>query len=88
MVNTSPTGSAAQFDIRISGTSIFSTLPTIAAGGSNSTTTTPATYSATFISNGNVVGIGSSVSFVCTQIGATIAGAGLKVSGVCRRALT
>ena len=40
--SSAPVGSALQIDIRVGGTSIFSTLPTIAVGGTSSTTTTPA----------------------------------------------
>jgi hypothetical protein len=87
MVNTAPTGSVAQFDIRIGGTSIFATLPTIDATEiSTATAATPAVFSAAFISSGYTFALGSSVSFHCTQIGATVAGAGLKVALPSRRA--
>ena len=68
------------------GTSIFSTLPTIAAGGTNSTTTTAAVFSAAFVSGGQTIALGSSVTFHVTQIGSTVAGAGLKVVIPTRRA--
>jgi hypothetical protein len=87
MVNTAPTGSVAQFDIRIGGTSIFATLPTIDATEiSTATAATPAVFSAAFIAGGQTIAAGSSVSFHCTQIGATVAGAGLKVALPSRRA--
>jgi len=86
MLNTAPTGSAAQFDIRVGGTSIFSTLPTIAISGTNSTTTTAAVFATAFVSGGQQIAQGASVTFHCTQIGSTVAGAGLKVTIPTRRA--
>ena len=85
MVGTAPTGAALQLDIRIGGTSIFSTLPTIAAGGTNSTTTTAAVFSSAFVSGGQTIAAGSSVTFHVLQIGSTVAGACLKVSLPSRR---
>lgn len=86
MVNTAPTGAALQFDIRIGGTSIFSTLPTIAINGSNSTMTTAAVFSTAFVSGGQTIALGSSVTFHVLQIGSSVAGAGLKVALPIRRA--
>ncbi len=86
MVNTAPAGAAIQLDIRVGGTSIFSTLPTIAAGGTNSTTTTAAVFSTAFVSGGQTIALGSSVAFHVLQIGSSTAGAGLKVALPARRA--
>jgi hypothetical protein len=85
MLNGAPTGAAMQLDIRVGGTSIFSTLPTIAAGATNSTTATPAVFSTAFVSGGQIIALGSSVTFVCTQVG-TGGGTGLKVAIPARRA--
>jgi hypothetical protein len=87
MVNTAPTGSVAQFDIRVGGVSIFATLPTVdPTETSTATAATPAVFSSAFIAGGYTIAAGSSVSFHCTQIGATVAGAGLKVALPSRRA--
>jgi hypothetical protein len=87
MLNTAATGSAAQFDIRVGGTSIFATLPTIdATEASTATAATAAVFSTAFISGGQQIAQGSSVTFHCTQVGATVAGAGLKVALPSRRA--
>jgi hypothetical protein len=87
MLNTAATGSAAQFDIRVGGTSIFATLPTIdATEASTATAATAAVFSTAFISGGQQIAQGASVTFHCTQIGATVAGAGLKVALPSRRA--
>lgn len=85
MINGAPTGAAMQLDIRIGGTSIFSTLPTISAGATNSTTATPAVFSTAFVSGGQTIALGSSVTFHATQIG-TGGGTGLKVAIPARRA--
>jgi hypothetical protein len=82
-VFTAPTGAACQFDIRVGGTSIFSTLPTIAAGGTLSSATTPAVFSTAFVAASQTIAQGASVSFHCLQIGTgsgTAVGAGLKVA--------
>ena len=80
MLNTAPTGAAAQFDIRVGGTSIFATLPTIDATKTNSpASAAPAVFAAAFISGGQVIAQGANVTLHCTQIGSTVAGAGLKV---------
>lgn len=87
MANTAPTGSVAQFDIRVGGVSIFATLPTVdPTETSTATAATPAVFSSAFIAGGYTIAAGSSVSFHCTQIGATVAGAGLKVALPSRRA--
>ena len=87
MLNTAATGAAAQFDIRVGGTSIFATLPTIdATEASSATAATAAVFSSAFISGGQQIAQGASVTFHCTQVGATVAGAGLKVALPSRRA--
>jgi hypothetical protein len=86
MVNAAPAGSVAQFDIRVGGTSIFSTLPTIDATEQNSTTAAIAgVFSAAFVAAGQLIAQGSSVAFLCTQIGSSTAGAGAKVALPSRR---
>jgi hypothetical protein len=72
---TAPTGSSAQFDIRVNGTSIYSVLPTIGAGATDSSAT-PGTFSTAFAAN-PVISALATVTFHCIQPGATIAGAGL-----------
>lgn len=88
MVGTTPTGAALQLDIRVEGTSIFSTLPTIASGArsTNSVGGTPAVFSTAFVSGGQQIAAGASATFHVLQIGSTVAGAGLKVSLATRRA--
>lgn len=86
MVGTAPTGAALQLDIRVGGTSIFSTLPTIAAGSTSSVGGTPAVFSTAFVSGGQQIAAGASVTFHVLQVGSTVAGAGLKVSLATRRA--
>lgn len=66
-----PTGSAAQFDVKKNGTSIYSTKPTIDAGEtSTATAATPAVLSTTSIADGDVITI------IIDQVGATNAGKG------------
>lgn len=77
--SSAPVGSALQLDIRIAGTSIFSTLPTIAVGGVSSTTTTAAVFSTAFVSAGRTIAAGSVVTFHVTQAPSGGGGAGLKV---------
>lgn len=77
--SSAPVGSALQLDIRIASTSIFSTLPTIAVGGTSSTTTTAAVFSAAFVSGGQTIAAGSTVTFHVTQAPSGGGGAGLKV---------
>lgn len=87
MLNTAPTGSFAQFDIRVGGTSIFATLPTIdATETSTATAAVPAVFSTAFIAANQIIGLGANVTFHCTQIGSTVAGAGAKVALPGRRA--
>ena len=86
MVGTAPTGAALQLDIRVGGTSIFSTLPTIAAGSTSSVGGTPAVFSTAFVSGGQQIAAGALVTFRVLQVGSTVAGAGLKVSLATRRA--
>lgn len=84
-VATAPTGAALQFDIKIGGTSIYTTLPTIAVSAANSTASA-GTFSTAFISGGQSIAAGASVAFHVTQIGSTVAGAGLKLALLTRRA--
>jgi hypothetical protein len=87
-VETAPTGSAAQFDIRIGGVSIFATLPTIDATETSSrTAAVPAVFSAAFITAGQTIAAGSSVSIHCTQRGSAVNGVGAKVALLGRRAV-
>jgi hypothetical protein len=90
---TAPAGSAAQFDIRVGGVSIFATLPTIdATEQSSSTAAIPAVFSTPFINGTSpftapyTINAGTTVTFHCTQVGSTTAGAGLKVAIPTRRA--
>jgi hypothetical protein len=86
MLNTAPTGSAVQFDIRVGGTSIFATLPTIdATETSTATAAVPAVFSAAFIAANQTIALGASVTFHCTQVGSTASGAGAKVALLGRR---
>jgi hypothetical protein len=81
MLNTAPTGSVAQFDIRVGGTSIFATLPTIdATETSTATAVVPAVFSAAFIAASQTIALGANVTFHCTQVGSTVAGSGAKVA--------
>ena len=86
MVGTAPVGSAIQLDIRVGGTSIFSTLPTIAASSLSSVGGTAAVFSTAFVSGGQQIAAGSVVTFHVLQIGSSTAGAGLKVFVPMRRA--
>lgn len=74
-----PVGSALQLDIRVGGTSIFSTLPTIAVGGISSTTTTAAVFSAAFVTANQTIAAGSLVTFHVTQAPSGGGGAGAKI---------
>jgi hypothetical protein len=68
---TAPTGSAAQFDVKKNGTTIYSTKPTIdASETSTGTAATPAVLSTTSLANGDIVTIW------IDQIGSTIKGQG------------
>jgi hypothetical protein len=68
---TAPTGSAAQFDVKKNGTTIYSTKPTIDAGEtSTGTAATPAAFSTTSLANGDIVTIH------IDQVGSTIKGQG------------
>lgn len=88
-VATAPTGAALQFDIQVGGTSIYlpasgGTYPTIAAGSTNSTAS-PGVFTTAFAA-APTIAVGSSVTFFVRQIGGTVAGAGLKVALLTRRA--
>ena len=81
-----PTGvNGLQFDIKVGGTSIFTTLPTIVAGSTNSTASA-GSFSTTFTNGGSSIAAGASVAFFVMQVGSTVAGAGLKVTVPTRRA--
>jgi len=84
-VVTAPTGAALQFDIKVNGTSIYATLPTIAAGSTNSTAS-PGTFASAFVTAGQVITTGSVIAYFVTQVGSTVAGAGLLVILPTRRA--
>ena len=84
-VKTAPTGLALQFDIRVGGTSIFSTLPTIAAGGTSSSATTPAVFSTEFEAASRIIAANSLVTWHCTQVGSG-GGTGAKCAMFTRRA--
>lgn len=87
MVNTASVGAALQLDIRVGGTSIFATLPTIDATEQGSdTAAVPAVFSTAFISAGQLIPQNSVVTFHVLQIGTTTTGAGLKVALPVRRA--
>jgi len=88
-VATAPTGAALQFDIQVGGTSIYlpasgGTYPTIAAGSTDSTASA-GTFTTAFAASPTIA-VGSVVTFFVRQIGSTIAGAGLKVALLTRRA--
>lgn len=68
---TAPTGSAAQFDVKKNGTTIFGTKPTIDASETTTdTAATPAVISTTSLANGDIVTIH------IDQVGSTIKGQG------------
>jgi hypothetical protein len=68
-----PTGSAAQMDLRLAGTTIFSTNPTIDAGESSSDTAATAPV---LSSNPTAISAGAKLEFDLDQIGASNAGRG------------
>ena len=74
-VKTAPTGANLIFDVQMNATSVFSTLLSIDAGETSSTTaTTPAVISTPTLNNDKIITV------ICTQIGSTIAGAGLTIT--------
>lgn len=74
-VKTAPTGANLIFDVQMDATSVFSTLLSIDAGELTSTTaTTPAVISTPTLNNDKIITV------ICTQIGSTIAGAGLTIT--------
>ena len=80
-VNIAATGAAIQLDIRVAGTSIFATLPTIdAAELGTDTAAVPATFSAAFTTAGFRISRLSVVTIHVLQRGTTVFGAGLKVA--------
>lgn len=68
-----PTGSAAQVDLRLNGTTIFSTNPTIDAGESSSTTAATAPV---LSSDPTAISAGDKLEFDLDQVGASDAGKG------------
>lgn len=74
-LNTAPTGSGMIFNVKINGTTIYDTLPTIDVG--EFSTRDAATPQVLTGSNASVVA-GDIVTIEITQIGSTVAGAGLK----------
>jgi hypothetical protein len=80
-VSTAPTGSTIIVDINEGGTSILSTKLSINASQKTSTTAT----SAAVISDGALAS-DAEITFDIDQIGSSVAGAGLKVSLIGRRA--
>ena len=74
-VKTAPTGANLIFDVQMDATSVFSTLLSIDSGELTSTTATvPAVISTPTLNNDKIITV------ECTQIGATIAGAGLTIT--------
>jgi hypothetical protein len=72
-VTTAPTAATLIVDVKESGTTIFSTKPSIDATEKTSTTGTPAAFSDTALADD------AEMTIIVDQVGATIAGAGLKV---------
>ena len=74
-VKTAPTDAELIFDIKMDGVSVLSTKITIDPGETSSTTATvPAVISTPTLNNDKIITV------ECTQIGATIAGAGLTIT--------
>lgn len=71
----SPTGQAIEFDIHKNGVSIFSTLPTIAAGATYSTGAVLTTNPTSFV-------LGDKIEGFITQVGSTLAGKGFKAQPI------
>lgn len=65
---TAPSGASAVFDIRVNGTSIYSTLPSVASG-STSSTANPGVFSTAFNTANLTIASGSLVEVWCTQTG-------------------
>lgn len=75
---TAPSGASAVFDIRVNGTSIYSTLPSIASG-STSSSANPGVFSTAFNTANRTITSGSLVEVWCTQTGVSPnLGAGLR----------
>lgn len=77
-VGTPPTGASLQFDLKVNGVSVYTTLPTVEVGSTNSTAT-PGAFSTAFTTGGFTLAAGSLVTFSVTRVGSTVAGACLKV---------
>ena len=74
-VKTAPTDADLTFDIKMDGVSVLSTKITIDSGETSSTTAlVPAVISTPTLNNDKIITV------ECTQIGATIAGAGLTIT--------
>ena len=78
-VTIAPTGSTLAFDVRKNGTSIYTTPPTIDAGEKLTATASTQQLISSFNSN---LAIGDELQVRITQVGSTIAGAGLKATMV------
>jgi len=78
-VTTAPTGSTLAFDVRKNGTSIYTTPPTIDAGEKLTATATTQQLISGFNS---LLAIGDELQVRITQVGSTVAGAGLKATMV------
>jgi len=75
-VNTAPTGSSLIADVKINGTSIFTTVISIDAGDTNSVSAAaPPVFNSSLVQWGG----GEELSVDITQVGSTAAGTGLKV---------
>lgn len=82
---TAPSGASAVFDIRVNGTSIYSTLPSVASG-STSSTANPGVFSTAFNTANLTIASGSLVEVWCTQTGVSPnLGAGLRSQWYTRR---
>ena len=78
-VTTAPTGSTLAFDVRKNGTSIYTTPPTIDAGEKLTATASTQQLISGFNS---LLAIGDELQVRITQVGSTVAGAGLKATMV------
>ena len=82
---TAPSGAAAVFDIRVAGTSIYSTPPSIASGATSSSAN-PGVFSPAFVSANQTIAAGSLVEVWCTQTGVSPnTGQGLRSQWYTRR---
>ncbi len=79
-VTTAPTGSTLGFDVRKNGTTVYTTPPTIDAG--EKLTATATTQQAIIGGSNFSLAIGDEFQVRITQVGSTVAGAGLKATMV------